>query len=111
MNFSETLKQLRTNKGLTQRDLASLLSLSHGSIAMYETGKREPDISTIKKIATFFDVSIDFLLGSKTPDKPVDTLSERIAELPEDKRKTIETLLKVYEMENNNENAATSSGK
>jgi transcriptional regulator with XRE-family HTH domain len=63
MFFPERLKELRNKKGLSQRELAKLLNLSFGAIGMYEIGKREPDYETISKIATFFDVSIDYLIG------------------------------------------------
>jgi transcriptional regulator with XRE-family HTH domain len=100
MNFPERLKQLRTNKELTQRELAKQLSLSNGSIAMYETGKREPDFNTLEKIADYFNVSTDYLLGRKPPGKPKKAdVFEQISELPEDKKKMIETMLKVFKAE------------
>lgn len=57
------IKLLREEKGLTQRDLARLLKLSPSTIAMYETDRRMPDPDTLRKIADFFDVSVDYLLG------------------------------------------------
>ncbi|WP_432408424.1 helix-turn-helix domain-containing protein [Wukongibacter sp. M2B1] len=57
------LKYLRSEKKITQRQLAKFLNLSSSTIAMYETGKRKPDCETLKGIADFFDVSTDYLLG------------------------------------------------
>lgn len=57
------LKLLREEKGLTQKELADILKLSASSIAMYESGKRDPDTSTIKSLAVLFNCSTDFLLG------------------------------------------------
>ncbi|MCT4563048.1 MAG: helix-turn-helix domain-containing protein [Maledivibacter sp.] len=57
------LKQLRNERKLTQRQLAKLLNLSPSTIAMYETGQRKPDFQILQKIADFFDVSTDYLLG------------------------------------------------
>lgn len=57
------LKQLRNERKITQRELATLLNLSPSTIAMYETGQRKPDFQTLQKIADFFDVSTDYLLG------------------------------------------------
>lgn len=57
------LKYLRNEKKITQRQLAKLLNLSSSTIAMYETGKRKPDCETLQRIADFFDVSTDYLLG------------------------------------------------
>lgn len=57
------LKLLREEKGLTQKELADILKLSASSIAMYESGKRDPDTSTIKSLAVLFNCNTDFLLG------------------------------------------------
>lgn len=54
---------LREKHGLTQEDLARKLGLSRASLSHYETSRREPDHETINKIASFFRVSTDFLLG------------------------------------------------
>lgn len=61
--FSERLKDLRNEKELTQRELARLLELSSSTIAMYETGQRMPDPETLQKLADFFNVTVDYLLG------------------------------------------------
>ena len=61
--FAERLRQLRRNDNLTQKQLAKLLNVSDGTIAMWETGKRQPDLDTIYKIACFFNISIDSLMG------------------------------------------------
>ena len=61
--FSETLKKLRNEKGLTQVELAKLLKISKSSISMYENGNREPDFETEELIADFFNVSIYTLRG------------------------------------------------
>ncbi|MDL2327507.1 helix-turn-helix transcriptional regulator [Ruminococcaceae bacterium OttesenSCG-928-A11] len=71
--FSLTLKQLREQKDLSQRDLAKHLGVSQGAIGMWESGKREPSFATVSRIAEFFGVSTDFLLGREdinvTPKK------------------------------------------
>ena len=56
------LKELRTSKNLTQEEIANLLNVAQGSYSNYEKNKREPDYETLKKIATFYKVSIDYLL-------------------------------------------------
>jgi transcriptional regulator with XRE-family HTH domain len=84
MNFSSVLKILRTEKGLSQRDLAKFLNLSHSAIGLYETGDREPNFETLKKFATFFGTTTDYLLGKtnnrypsseETPEKIADMLN------------------------------------
>ena len=68
--FSGRLKLLRKNKGLTQTELANELHLSHGAIAMWETDKRQPDNDTMLRIADFFGVSVDYLLGRQETKNP-----------------------------------------
>lgn len=58
------LKELRKEKGLTQSKLAEKLGLSRSTIAMYETEGSEPDLATLLSIAKFFNVSVDYLVGS-----------------------------------------------
>ncbi|MDT8717631.1 helix-turn-helix transcriptional regulator [Clostridium sp. 19966] len=61
--IGEQLKFLRSEKGLTQKDLAEYLKISTSAYGFYEQGKREPDMETLIKLAAFFNVSSDFLLG------------------------------------------------
>lgn len=62
MKFSETLKNLRENHGVTQNHLAKHLKVSRATIAGYETKNHQPDYEKLEKIARFFDVSIDYLV-------------------------------------------------
>lgn len=57
------LKTLREELGLKQEDLAKKLSVSPSAIGMYERDLREPNNELMLKIANFFDVSVDYLLG------------------------------------------------
>lgn len=59
--LGDKIKTLRNEKGIYQQELAEALSVSKSTVAMWETNKREPDLLTLKKIAEFFKVSIDFL--------------------------------------------------
>lgn len=61
--LSVRLKSLRTGRNITQSDLAKRIGVARTTYAMYEQGQREPDYDTLQKIADFFDVSTDFLLG------------------------------------------------
>ncbi|WP_101698537.1 helix-turn-helix domain-containing protein [Clostridium minihomine] len=62
-DFSNTLKQLRKNKGLTQAELAQELGMSKSSISMYEIGAREPDFETLEAFADYFNVDMNYLTG------------------------------------------------
>ena len=57
------IKQLREEKGIKQEELANKISVSPSAIGMYETNKREPNNEITLKIANFFCVSTDYLLG------------------------------------------------
>ena len=63
MTFSERLKQLRAQRGLTQDTLSKQSGLTKSSIAMYETGKRKPKIEVLERLADFFNVDLDYLVG------------------------------------------------
>ncbi|AEY64809.1 helix-turn-helix transcriptional regulator [Clostridium sp. BNL1100] len=60
--MNNRLRELRKEKGLTQMELAKQLNVSDRSVGFYETGERDPDTDTLRKLSDFFDVSIDYLL-------------------------------------------------
>ena len=57
------LKEIRESKGLTQKEVAEIIGYSEIFYARYENGKREPDISTLCKLAEYFNVTVDYLIG------------------------------------------------
>lgn len=61
--FSERLKQLRTAKDLSQSEFGKMIKVSKSSVNMYERGEREPKFETLERIADFFNVDMDYLLG------------------------------------------------
>lgn len=71
VKFNETLKKLRREKNLSQKELGNKLGLAESTIGMYEQGKRQPDYETLLKIANFFEVTVDFLLGNPTGESIV----------------------------------------
>ena len=62
MTFSEKLKKLRKEKKVTQEQLAQIIGVERSSIGKYETGT-QPSTDIIKRIADYFGVSVDYLLG------------------------------------------------
>lgn len=69
MNFSEKLKKLRKDKKITQEELAKIINVERSSIGKYESSNTIPSNDTLIKIATYFNVSIDYLLGkTETPN-------------------------------------------
>ena len=65
--FSQKLKQLRTENKVTQKELADFLHVSQNAVFNWENGKREPSIEIIEKIADFFNVSYSSILGWEEP--------------------------------------------
>lgn len=63
MKFGEILKELLEQQDITQRSLAKALDMSPSALSNYIQGNREPDYSTLIRIADFFHVSTDFLLN------------------------------------------------
>lgn len=63
------LKELRKEKDLYQSDVAKFLGISPAAYGFYETGARNMSAETAQKLARFFNVSVDYLLGSDTKDK------------------------------------------
>ena len=57
------LKELRKKKGISQLRLATDLNTTQNTISRYETGEREPGIDELTKIADYFNVSVDYLIG------------------------------------------------
>ena len=63
MNFGQRLKLLREQNTVTQDELSKHLGVGRPTIAGYETKGKQPSFELLEKIADFFDVSIDYLLG------------------------------------------------
>ncbi|MCI5683391.1 MAG: helix-turn-helix transcriptional regulator [Eubacteriales bacterium] len=61
MRFSENLKVLRKNSGMTQKELSQALGVALSTVAMWETGNRKPDLEMLQRIAKHFNVSVDTL--------------------------------------------------
>lgn len=61
--FGERLKALRLEKEIGQNKLADDLGISNASISYWENGKQEPTASALFKLAVYFDVSVDYILG------------------------------------------------
>lgn len=79
--FSKRLRNLRENKGVNQEKLGAILGLSASTIGMYEQGRRQPDNDTLIKMADFFGVSVDYLLGKtevKNYNNPYDDELEEV---------------------------------
>lgn len=66
------LEELRTAKGMTRKEVASYLEIDQSTYGKYELGKREPDFGTVVKLARYFNVSTDYLLGKTAFKNPME---------------------------------------
>ncbi len=64
INFGMILKQLRGERNLYQKDVASFLGCTSQAISAYEKNDREPDLETLKSLANYYGVTVDYLLGN-----------------------------------------------
>lgn len=88
--LSKRLKYLRNKKGLSQQNMADFLGISRQGYGKYEDGKSEPDSKSIVKLADYFDVTTDWLLGRDIEDKEdekrsymIDKILKILEEYPE----------------------------
>lgn len=79
ITFGQRLKALREKRELSQGELGKRFTLSQSTIAYYELNKKQPNQDTLNKMADFFEVTTDYLLGRT--DNPSQTLSEEAREL------------------------------
>lgn len=62
------LKELRQKRGLLQSDIAKIIEKSDRAVGQYERGERDPSSETWIKLANFFNVSLDYLLGKSNSE-------------------------------------------
>ncbi|MCI8518796.1 MAG: helix-turn-helix transcriptional regulator [Clostridia bacterium] len=68
--FNERLRELREDNNLTQTNLANELMIDQRSLSFYEIGKYEPNLDTLKRMAIFFKVPTDYILGLTNEKEP-----------------------------------------
>lgn len=95
--FKQRLKQLREDKKISQAELARELNVAQGTIGNWETGKRTPDINTLKVIANYFNVTIDYLMENENSTKKSQCLSrlENVS-LSEEKDKQLLQFINIF---------------
>ena len=104
--FADRLKELRKSNNLTQEDLAKILGVGKTTISMYENGNSTPNDEIKIKIADYFNVSMDYLIGKTNIKESADDILNSndftIAlhseydydELPDEARKEIQNFIK-----------------
>ena len=73
--LGERLKDTRKSAGKTQEQVAAFLGVTRGAYSHLENNRNEPDNETLIKLADYFDVSVDYLLGKK--EKPYYVLTDK----------------------------------
>ena len=106
MEFKDRLKMCRKNKKITQEKLAEKLGIKRPTYAKYETGENQPDLTMLNKLADFFGVSTDYLLGRTDEEDHIsyaakDGYSQR-EKTPEISEEQKERFLKFLEWEKEN---------
>lgn len=69
MTFNEILRNLIEDADLTQKKIAKDLGIAPSTLGGYVQGTSEPDFETLKSLAKYFDVSTDYLLDIRSPNK------------------------------------------
>ncbi|MCG0275625.1 MAG: helix-turn-helix domain-containing protein [Thermosediminibacteraceae bacterium] len=90
MMIGERIKSLREERKITQQELARYLGVSQKTISNYENGERSPDPDTLRKIADYFDVTVDYLLGRSNHRRLTRKDERDIEKIIEETRQRIE---------------------
>ncbi len=104
MSLGDRIQELRTDKGILQKDLAKLLNVSVATISHYELNVNLPDVETLKKIALYFNVSSDYLLGIINEPAPINNDNSFIKvpeKLSSHAKDEIKSFIRYLEMKNN----------
>lgn len=99
--MSNRIRELRKKAKITMKELGKQVGAAEGTISHYETGKRQPDIEMLSKLANYFGVTIDYLVGgveSENAEAPLSTdeknLLDMFKSLSSDEKSFVETMVK-----------------
>ena len=108
------LKELRKEKGFLQREVAEAINVSRPTYNHWENGKGEVDFENLKKLAEFYNVSIDYILGYEPTDNPqsvyhdameiinkLDIKPDKFKNLTDEQIELAKQLLKTIQNQNN----------
>lgn len=69
MNIGQIIRRLRREKDITQKELGKAVGVAESTISLYESGRNIPDLNMMRKLALFFNVSLDYLAGDGMPEE------------------------------------------
>lgn len=99
--FGKRLLHLRREKGLTQQQLGDIVGVGKVTISRYEHHSREADYVTLLRLAEYFDVSVDYILGRITMRRPWAEPPRhiRVDDLDEDRIRKAEDYVRLLRLE------------
>jgi transcriptional regulator with XRE-family HTH domain len=104
MSLADRLKTTRTNKKISQQQLAQLANVHYTNVGRYERGDAKPSADVLNRLANALEVSPDYLMNGTLEDKAVNTLSDqellsqfrKIEQMPEDRKRLIKEILDAF---------------
>ncbi|MBQ6679497.1 MAG: helix-turn-helix transcriptional regulator [Lachnospiraceae bacterium] len=100
-HFRNTLKDLTRSRHLYLKDVAEEIGITKTTISRYLTGDRNPDLEYVIRLANFFDVTVEYLLGlNDTRFRAVSDSDERILDayalMPEEDKRIVDAVMEKY---------------
>lgn len=90
--LGDKIKNLRKERGITQQELATSIDVVQSTIGMIESGKKIGSPKTLKKIADFFDVTVDYLLSDNKVDENIELSKKAERDIAKDLERTLNEL-------------------
>jgi len=107
LTLGEKIQELRLDKGLKQKDLAKVLNVTISTISHYELDIHSPELEIFKKIAIYFNVSADYLLGTKNEPTPYNkddrTVIRLSVKFPEELKKELKEYVRFLTLKHKKE--------
>ena len=89
MSLGSNIKRIRTNRGLTQKELAEKLQVNINTIQNYENGRREPKTKVLENLRKILDVSLSEFFIDDDPKKEEENINKLKSEIPETEKRLI----------------------
>lgn len=90
------MRKLRQENGILQDTLAEEIGVTKGTVSVWERGVRKPDFATLEKLASYFDVTLPYLLGESEYRNPQEMADEDAAAWATDDDEHLTTIAKQY---------------
>lgn len=89
MSIGSRLVELRKKKGLSQAALSEKLGINRSTYAEWEIGRRRPELDSLIKLAEYYNISTDFILGLDRAAVAAGLNDDSLSDLPEEARKSV----------------------